>query len=79
MDKTKFHNISNSYLKISGLPLTEDDLKEAAEVSGVLNVADDFLQSDFRQICEEILPNVNEVKPSEFLEQFLFLKENNAQ
>lgn len=68
-----------SYCYITGFPLTEEDLKEAAEVSGILNVADDFIQPEFRQTCEEILPGVHDIKPNEFVEKFLILKENYSQ
>ena len=32
----------------TGLPITEQQLKEAAIASGVLQIADDYLESDFR-------------------------------
>jgi hypothetical protein len=71
--------LSNSYFHISGFPLTEDLLREAAEISGILDVLNDFLQPHFRQTCEEILPSVNDTKPNEFVEKILFLKENFSQ
>lgn len=41
----------------SGLPVTEDQLREVALLSGVLDAEQDFIQPEFRSACERILPN----------------------
>ena len=48
-------------LTILGLPVSEEQLKEAAEQSGVLNVEEDFLDPAFRLECERLIPNVQDI------------------
>lgn len=59
-----------------GLPLTDDQLQEAAIVSGVLDVPDDFLEPDFRRECERISPNPDETEPKNFSHAYINLKRN---
>lgn len=63
---------------VAGWHVSEDELEEVATESGVLNVSDDFLEPEFRQKCEEIIPNVDEIEPRDFQNAFLYLKENFA-
>jgi len=58
------------------LPVTEEQLEEAAEQSGVLNVKDDFLDSAFRLECERLIPNVQEVEPKDCKQAYVYLKQN---
>ena len=37
--------------------MTEEQLREVAMESGVLDVDDDFLDADFRAKCEQIMPD----------------------
>ena len=59
-----------------GWPITEDQLKEAAVHSGILQVEEDFIDRTFRTKCEEIIPYPDRVEPNECKEAFLYLKEN---
>ena len=64
-------------LYTTGLPLTEHDLREVAEVSGVVDVPEDFLTPEFREECARIIPDMeNHIKPSECKDVFLYLKDN---
>jgi hypothetical protein len=60
---------------ILGWEVTEDQLKEAAFHSGVLDVEDDYLEPDFRARCEAIIANPADVKPKYCVDAFLYLKE----
>ena len=73
------NNVSYSNLVIFyylGLPVTEEQLHEVAIESGVLNIAEDFLTPEFREKCEQIMPDKESVKPDECKDAFLFLKHN---
>ena len=59
-----------------GLPVTEEQLREVAELSNVLEGTDDFLSTSFRQECERHIEHVDAVKPSEAAMAYLYLKEN---
>ena len=56
-------------------PITEEEIKEAALHSGVLQVEEEFLDATFRTRCEEIIPYFDQVQPNECQEAFLYLKE----
>lgn len=64
------------FIALSGLDVSEDQLKEVAEHSGVLNVNDDFLEPAFRLECERWVPDTNEIDPQNFKTAYLYLKEN---
>ena len=51
-------------------------LQEVAELSGVLESADDLLDNAFRLECERHIPNTDEIEPAEAANAFLFLKAN---
>ena len=57
-----------------GLQVTEEQLREVAEVSGVLIGTDDYLDGDFRKECERHIPNTNDVEPSQASNAYLYLK-----
>jgi hypothetical protein len=57
------------------LPVTDDQLKEVALHSGVLEVEEDFLDAEFRKKCEEIIPYPQKFEPSDCKCAFLYLKE----
>jgi hypothetical protein len=59
-----------------GIPVTGEQLEEVAQVSGVMDVEDDFLSPNFRAECERIIPYPKEVEPNECKEAFIYLKEN---
>ena len=58
-----------------GLNVTEEQLQEVAEMSGVLEVSD-FLDNAFRLECERHIPNTDEIDPGEADSAYLFLKAN---
>lgn len=62
------------YLSIQGINLSKEQLDEVAELSGVLNEANDFLDSKVREECERIIPEISEVKSKDAAETYLFLK-----
>ena len=59
---------------LSGLAVSEDQLKEVAEHSGVLNVKDDFLEHAFRLECERWVPNTNDNKSTELQASLLIFE-----
>ena len=59
-----------------GLPVTDEQLREVAEQSGVLNVPDDFLEPDFRAKCQHLIPDVLDIEPKDIQDAYRFLKEN---
>ena len=61
---------------ITGLPVTEEQLKEVATQSGVLTVPDDFLQPEFRAECERLLPDSETIRPHECRDAYIYLKNN---
>ena len=40
-----------------GFAVTEEQLREVAELANILDGIDDFLPEDFRQECQRYLPN----------------------
>ena len=59
-----------------GFDITEQELQEVAEQSGVLQLDDDFLSPDFRAACLQIIPYPVLVEPSEGSDAFVYLKTN---
>ncbi len=55
--------------------MSEEELKQVAIHSGVLEVGTDFLEDEFRAECERVLPFPEKVEPSECRDAFLYLKE----
>ena len=63
-------NVSHSCL---GFLVTEEQLAEVAQHSGVLEIEDDFLPLETRKKCEAIIPFPAQVKPSECSNAYLYL------
>ena len=59
-----------------GLSVTEEQLQEAAELSGVLEGTRDYLEARFRNECERHIPDTNDVEPAQAANAYLFLKAN---
>lgn len=59
-----------------GFAITEEQLEEVSEVSGVLEQSDDFISAEFRAKCEQIIPYPGKVEPHECKEAFMYLKDN---
>jgi hypothetical protein len=58
-----------------GLPVTEDQLAEVAINSGVLDIAEDYLEPEFRAKCKQIIPDPSDVEPRDSAEAYKYLKE----
>ena len=56
------------------LSVSEESLNEVAELSGVLEEGNDYLMADVREGCERIIPEVENVKPKDAADTYLFLK-----
>ena len=59
-----------------GIRVSEDDLEQVAKLSNIFDNTDDYLQPEFRQKCQDIIPDVTEVQPSEAANAFLYIKAN---
>lgn len=59
-----------------GWPVTEDQLKDVAELSGVLELDDDFIESEYREKCERIIPFPGDVEPDQCADAYVYLKDN---
>jgi hypothetical protein len=59
-----------------GLALTDEQLQEVAEVSGVLDGTNDYLDEAFRNECERHIPNTDDIEPSQAANAYLYLKAN---
>lgn len=58
-----------------GIKVTEEQLQEVAEASGVLaEETDDYLEPAVRRECERHLPDIDEIQPNEAKEAYLYLK-----
>ncbi|PFX14012.1 hypothetical protein AWC38_SpisGene21869 [Stylophora pistillata] len=59
-----------------GLTVTEQQLQETAELSGMLEGTSDYLEAGFRRECERHIPDTNDVEPAQAANAYLFLKNN---
>ena len=59
-----------------GWKIDDEQLREVAELSGVLQVHDDYLDSVFRAQCERLLPDPSNLEPADCGTAFLFLCEH---
>ncbi|XP_028408204.1 uncharacterized protein LOC114530783 [Dendronephthya gigantea] len=59
-----------------GWVVSEEQLQEVGNESGVLDINDDFLEPEFRQACERVIPQPEDVAPKDIQNAFLFLKQN---
>jgi hypothetical protein len=60
----------------TGLKVTEEQLKEAATQSGILQAPDDYLEPHVRAECERLIPDHDTIKPSECQYAYLYLKQH---
>lgn len=69
------------FLTVTGFPVTEEQLKEVAQHSGVLEIDDDFTESEFRTKCGRIIlmPVEHHVDPAECTEAYKNLKRKFSQ
>ena len=54
--------------------MTDVQLQEVAVLSGVLDVQDDFLDPDFRKLCEQVTSNMNVIEANNFSESYIALR-----
>ena len=60
-----------------GIPLRNDQLREVAEVSGVMDEdVLDFIDPRMKRECLQLLPNPEKVESKNAIEAFRFLKRN---
>ena len=62
-------------LPILGFQVTEQDLQEVTELSGVLDAPDDYIPSLYREKLNNLLPNPQNIKSTEFVQTYLTLKQ----
>lgn len=62
-------------LPILGFQVTEHDLQEVTELSGVLEAPDDYIPLPYKDSLNALLPNPENVKSTEFVQTYLMLKE----
>ena len=60
---------------LQGWPVTEEQLKDVAEVSEVLQADKDFIDSEYRSKCAEYIPYPDKVEPKDCADAFVYLKE----
>ncbi|CAB3999910.1 Hypothetical predicted protein [Paramuricea clavata] len=58
-----------------GFLVSQEDLEEIAELSGILDAPDDFIPSLFRKDLNELMPNPEAIKCNEFVQTYLLLKQ----
>ncbi|XP_066912421.1 uncharacterized protein [Clytia hemisphaerica] len=64
----------NYDLERCGFDVQLEDLQEAARLSGVLDVPNDFLSQNDRRLCETILSDPEKVTPEDFVQSYLNLR-----
>ena len=63
------------FILFLGNYVTEKQLMEIAEYSEVLNIPNDFLESDFRERCINIIPYPERIENGEWYDAYIYLKE----
>ena len=56
-------------------PVTEQQLKDVAEMSEVLETDQDFVENEFRSKCERSIPFPEQVEPDQCADAYVYLKE----
>ena len=67
-------SLRSRFVLLLGNYVTEKQLMEVAEYSEVLNIPNDFLESDFRQRCINI-PYPERIENDEWCDAYIYLKE----
>ena len=62
------------FILLLGNYVTEEQLMEVAEYSEVLNIPNDFLESDFRERCINIIPYPERIENGEWYDTYIHLK-----
>jgi hypothetical protein len=53
--------------------VSDEILEEVSEISGVMAIGDDYLPQNVRNECEGIIPHIQDVKPVDAADAYLFL------
>eukprot|EP00794_Sanderia_malayensis_P000706 gene706-9204_t len=61
-------------LHVTGWPITDDELKEVAELSGVLEHEDQYLPVDIENQFKQIIADPKGIKPKDCVDAYLYLK-----
>ena len=62
--------------KKCGISVTDEQLAEVTQLSGVEDMENDFLEEDFRQEYERHIAETDDIQASEAANAYLFLKAN---
>ena len=57
----------------------DEILNEVAEMSEVMAIGDDYIPRNVRDECEEIIPHIEDVKPTDAADAYIFLKAHYTQ
>ncbi|KAK6173659.1 hypothetical protein SNE40_017071 [Patella caerulea] len=63
-------------LEECGWIVNDDQLDEIFNHAKLDNVADDFLEADFRAKCEAIIPATENISPEDCVEAYIYIKQN---
>ena len=56
------------------MAVSNELLDEVSETSGVMAYGEDCLPRNIREECERVIPHIDDVKPADAADAFLFLK-----
>ena len=56
------------------MAVSNELLNEVSETSGVMAYEEDYLPRNVREECERVIPHIDDVKPVDAADAFLFLK-----
>ena len=63
------------FVPLLGNYATEEQIMEVAKYSEVLNIPSDFLESDFRERCINIIPYPERIENDEWYDAYIHAKE----
>ena len=75
MSQENVNLIYSTLFFVAGVPVTEEELQQVAELSKVLDIPDDFLDVPFRAECQRVLP-FNDIEPKDVKQAYLYIKAN---
>ena len=61
------------FILLLGNYVTEEQLMEVAEYSEVLNIPNDFLESDFRERCINIIMYPERIENDEWYDAYIYI------
>ena len=64
------------FVLLLGNHVIEEQLNEVAKDSEVINIPNNFLDSDFRERCIKIVPYTERTENDEWYYAYIYLKEN---